>query len=153
MEAAKSQKDVTLETSFAWQTWTWARLQSYKGTNKAYVYYFDRRNPFTPDGAGHGAEASYVFGNFSGPVAGAGSGAQKLSKIIQSYWVNFAKSGNPNGEGLPEWPAFTVKEQNAMIFADSVGARQLPNLEKLKVFEPYYAGRRAEASARAAGSK
>jgi para-nitrobenzyl esterase len=62
------------ETAFAWPTWAWATLQSRNGSNKAFVYYFDHRTPSSPDGAGHGSEIGYVFGNLTttGPL-GAGS--------------------------------------------------------------------------------
>src|SRR5215471_5487392 len=57
-EALKSTKDIFREVAFAWHTWSWARLQSQKGKGKAYVYYFDRRTPASPDGANHAAEIS-----------------------------------------------------------------------------------------------
>jgi para-nitrobenzyl esterase len=62
-EAARSAADVFREFAFAGPTWTWARLQSRKGKGRAFVYYFDHRTPDSPDGANHGAEVSYVFGN------------------------------------------------------------------------------------------
>jgi para-nitrobenzyl esterase len=52
-EAVRSAKDTIREFSFAWSTWNWARLQSKNGKNKAFVYYFDRRTPASPDGSGH----------------------------------------------------------------------------------------------------
>lgn len=65
--------------------------------------------------------------------------------MMSSYWVNSAKSGDPNGPGLPKWPAFTENDQTAMVFDTASSARPVPNLEKLKVFNAYYAGRREEA--------
>jgi para-nitrobenzyl esterase len=60
--------------------------------------------------------------------------------------VNFAKSGDPNGHGLPPWPVFTEPQQAAMYFGDtSVGAKILPNVEKLKALDNYYARCRMEA--------
>jgi para-nitrobenzyl esterase len=69
-EAFRSTKDMFRETAFAWPTWSWARLQSQKGKGKAYVYYFDRRTPESPDGATHAAEISFVFANLAGSSPG-----------------------------------------------------------------------------------
>jgi para-nitrobenzyl esterase len=177
LEASQSSKDSGRDSVFAWPTWAWASLQSQKGKNKAYVYYFDHYNPSVSSGAGHGAEVSYVFGNFrsfgapsipmgaplggrgqnppvpqyGGAMSNAPSGADKqLWDIMSSYWINFARSGDPNGPGLLKWPAFTDKESYSLIFGvNEIIARPLPNLEKLKAYDPYYARRRMEARKRA----
>ncbi|HUK35268.1 MAG TPA: carboxylesterase family protein, partial [Vicinamibacterales bacterium] len=64
-EAFKASKDLMRESTFAWHTWAWARLQSEKGKSKAYVYYYDHRTPQQPNGAGHGSEIGYVFGTIA----------------------------------------------------------------------------------------
>jgi len=61
------------------------------------------------DGAPHGGEIAYVFGTLGtagfGPPPPSPSAEDKaVSRIAQSYWVNFAKTGDPNGAGLPAWP-------------------------------------------------
>jgi len=145
-EAARASADVFREFAFAWPTWAWARMQSQKGKGKAFVYYFDHRTPASPDGANHGAEVSYVFGNFGGPGAGAPSPADlALSDLIRSYWINFARSGDPNGSGLPPWPVFTEKDQKVMFFDTTASAKPIPNLEKLKAYDSYYSWRREQA--------
>jgi para-nitrobenzyl esterase len=147
-EAFKSTKDMFREVAFAWHTWSWARLQSQKGKGKAYVYYFDRRTPESPDGANHAAEISFVFGN-KGVFSGAPqAGDTELSNLMQAYWVNFAKSGDPNGPGLPAWPVFTEREQKTMFFDTNPSARPIPNIEKLKALDGYYAWKREQARQR-----
>ena len=64
--------------------------------------------------------------------------------MISSYWVNFATSGDPNGPGLPEWPAFAEDDQKVMVFDEAPGARPVPNLDKLKIFDAYNAWLREE---------
>ncbi|HEU4391427.1 MAG TPA: carboxylesterase family protein [Blastocatellia bacterium] len=155
-EAFKSTKDIFRESAFAWHTWAWARLQSQKGKNKAYVYYFDHRTPATPDGSNHASEIPFVFRNLD-VNAGVLSvqrqpGDAALSDLMSSYWVNFARTGDPNGAGLPAWPAFTESEQKAMFFDPTPSARPVPNLDKLKAFDAYYAWRREQVKEKAKGS-
>jgi para-nitrobenzyl esterase len=152
-EAFKSAKDIFRETAFAWPTWVWAKLQATKGKSKAYVYYFDHRTEASPAGASHSAEITYVFRNLGGWGGGSAPEDVALSDLMSSYWVNFAKSGDPNGPGLPAWPAFTEKEMQTMIFDKAPGARPLPNLEKLKAFDGYYAWRREQAKGRYPASR
>ncbi len=66
-EATTATKNIFRDSVFAWHTWAWATLQSQHGKNKAYVYYFDHRTPQSPNGAGHGSEIGFVFGNLGGP--------------------------------------------------------------------------------------
>ena len=150
-EAFKSTKDIFRETAFAWHTWAWARLQSQKGKGGAYLYYFDRRTPKTPDGSNHGEEISFVFGNPAPAILAGPSqpGDEKLSELMSTYWINFARSGDPNGAGLPAWPAFSEEDQKAMFFDDSSSARAVPNIDKLMVLDRYYAWRREQAKEKA----
>jgi para-nitrobenzyl esterase len=142
-EAFQSAKDIMRDSIFAWPTWAWATLQSRKGKNKAFVYQFDHRIPGVPGGANHAAEIPYVFGNFGpkGPMNGRAAGPEDkaLHDLISSYWINFARSGDPNGEGLPEWPGFYEKEQQVMYFDGESGARKHPNLDKIMAFDAYFA--------------
>jgi para-nitrobenzyl esterase len=144
-EAARASADVFREFAFAWPTWAWARMQSRMGTGKAFVYYYDHRTPASPDGANHGAEVSYVFGNFGGPGGEPQPEDLALSNLIQSYWINFAATGDPNGTGLPDWPNFTEKDQKVMYFDTSASAKPIPNLDKLEAFDSYYSWRREQA--------
>ncbi len=144
-EAAKSSTGISRESSFSWSTWTWARLQSEKGKGKAFEYYYDYHAPDV-DGSGHGSDVPYAFQTLSGGRGGAPKPEDlKLSDMISSYWVNFAKSGDPNGPGLPKWPAFAENDQQAMVFDAAPGARSVPNLDKLKAFDAYVSWRREEA--------
>jgi para-nitrobenzyl esterase len=61
----------------------------------------------------------------------------RLSDKISSYWVNFAITGDPNGPGLPEWPAFAEDNQKVMVFDKAPSARPVPNIDKLKAFDAY----------------
>ena len=143
-QASRAAKDLFRDSTFAWGTAAWARLQSKKGKGKAYVYYFDRRTPQSPNGANHAAEIGFVFRNLSGGRRGAPTQAETaLSDLMSSYWTNFAKTADPNGPGLPAWPAFTANDQRVMYFDGKSEARPLPNTTQLKALDQYFADRRA----------
>ena len=86
----------------------------------AWVYHFTRIR----DGEGgaavrayHGAELPYVFGTHPGWMTTT-EVDRALTEQILSYWTGFAKTGNPNSTGLPEWPTFSGQDQQVMTFAD-----------------------------------
>jgi para-nitrobenzyl esterase len=159
-EALRSNRDLVRDAGFGWPAWAWARLQSKTGKGKVYVYYFSHRPPY-PDapqykswGAGHAAELSYVFGNFTAAIPGIGvlqapsASDHALSEEMMSYWVNFAKAGDPNGRASPHWPAFTNANAQVMNLNDPSRAISVPNQDKLQVLEGYYAWRRSQAEAK-----
>jgi para-nitrobenzyl esterase len=154
-EALRSARDLSRDSIFGWGTWTWARLQSSTGKGKVFVYYFSHRPqyPDTPEfknwGASHGSEVAFVFGNFSARMP-ATDADKAVSEEVSTYWVNFAKTGDPNGTGLPAWPAFTNAKPQYMNLNDPSNAIPVPNLEKLKVLDGYFAWRRTQAAQMAA---
>jgi para-nitrobenzyl esterase len=148
-EALHSARDLFRDSAFGWHTWAWAVLQSKAGKGKVYVYYFSHRPPYpdTPNfkswGAAHFSEVAYVFGNFTKAMPAADAD-KALSDEISSYWVNFAKGGDPNGSGLPSWPVFTAANQQVMNLDDPSKAIVQPNTDKLQALDGYYAWRRAQ---------
>jgi para-nitrobenzyl esterase len=150
---AKAARDLCNDLPFAWPAWAWAKLQSKGINNKVYVYYFDHRTPSSPDGANHSAEVLYVFGNLNlinvypdyfGAGVANGPEDKAISDLVSSYWVNFAKKGDPNGPGLPVWPVFDRKEYATMVFDETPSAREYPHLDKMKVFESYYSAQKTK---------
>jgi para-nitrobenzyl esterase len=75
----------------------------------------------------------------------AGDSDRKVTEEVSSYWTNFAKTGNPNGGGLPNWPAFTEANQQVMDLNDPSQAVSVPHIEQLKVLDGYFAWRRTAA--------
>ncbi|MGA3073992.1 MAG: carboxylesterase family protein [Bryobacteraceae bacterium] len=84
-----------------------------------YQYGFDHGAPDRPGnhGMGHSAELNYVFGTWGRDVQLAPID-RRISEQMQSYWTNFVRAGDPNGEGLPRWPSFAAKEREYIAFTD-----------------------------------
>ena len=91
--------------------------------NAAWEYEFDRAIPPRPK-TGHSTDLPYVFGNLYAEGSQAGNfqeADRKLSETIQGYWTNFAKTGNPNGTGLLEWPKYDGSTRKFMKFGSDGG--------------------------------
>lgn len=87
-------------------------------------------------GTPHGGEIAYVFGTLSGGRGGAPTPEdQAVSRMAQSYWVNFAKTGDPNGAGLPTWPRHDPSKDLIFDFRPdgSAGAGPDPRKARLDV--------------------
>lgn len=99
-------------------TWCWMQLHRQTGHAPVYYYYFNQPRPAKrdgsagpDDGAMHSGEIEYALGNLAGNHVYAWTPAdQHVSEVMQGYWANFIKTGNPNGPGLPEWPVADDKD-------------------------------------------
>jgi para-nitrobenzyl esterase len=86
-------------------TWRWSDVQTKTGTKPVYRYYYTHPRPGAK-GAVHSAEIEYAMGNLSSnKVYAWTTDDYTVSRTMQQYFANFIKTGNPNGAGLPKWPA------------------------------------------------
>ncbi|MBB5397205.1 carboxylesterase/lipase family protein [Mucilaginibacter sp. AK015] len=135
-EAEASQIAISRDQTFGIQNYTWAKVQSTKGKAKVYLYRFTRRLPATEDfkkyGAFHTGEVAYVFNNLKFLNRPFEPVDHRLADVISSYWVNFVKTGNPNGSGLPTWPAFNPTTNQVMILGEKPAATTLPDKAALE---------------------
>jgi len=143
-EAMKSHVAALTDLHFGWEMRKWARMAAAKGL-PVYAYYFSRVAP-GPDaerlGAFHAGEIVYVFGNLGKspfPYANRAYDEtdRRLSTQMASYWVNFAKTGNPNGDGLPVWPAYTRERDEVLELGDTVRAIRAVRAERLDFMDRY----------------
>jgi para-nitrobenzyl esterase len=131
-EAARS-SEAAFRDEMAWHMRLYAQAQAKLGT-QAYLYYFTHEPPVDPGKpnlrATHTAEIPYVFNNLkavrvfpdgsSPELSSASEAERKLADIVSSYFVNFARTGNPNGKGLAPWPAYRDNATGrAMILGDT----------------------------------
>ena len=136
-EAAKSQANLSRDMTFGAQNYRWANLASQQG-QPVYVYRFTRKLPATGQyaqyGAFHTGEVAYTYDNLKfidkslRPLV---SVDDDLARQMAAYWANFIKSGNPNGKGLPTWPAYSTTDKKIMILGDRVEAKPLPDAASL----------------------
>jgi para-nitrobenzyl esterase len=141
-EAVKAARHLRNDTSFAWNMWTWARQQAKHGKGRVFSYYYDNHGP-QAEGSGHGSDVPFAFRTLGGRRTPSPED-RALSDTISSYYVNFAVTGDPNGNGLPAWPAFTDADQKVMVFDAKPGARTYPVLERVKLLDSYFERLRKE---------
>ena len=105
--------------------------------NPTWMYFFTRATPTRAQsiGAYHGSEIPFVFGSAS-PLLPMSDKDEKLAETMQAYWTNFARTGDPNGPGLPEWPAYDPNRDewqvldHEILTVAGVRARKLDILEE-----------------------
>ncbi len=114
-QAKRSARDLAGDQFIGFSTWKWLEMQSATGNSPEYRYEFDQAPP-TPAGAEsrgayHSAEIEFVFGALASKDLPWRPEDWKLSDLMSSYWSNFARTGDPNGPGLPKWPVYEAKGQ------------------------------------------
>ena len=141
-EAAQSQFDLGRDEVFGTQMYTWAKVQTKVSKSPVYIYNFNRAVPAsTPEtqfGAFHSGEIVYAYNNLHTLNRPWEAVDQKIADAMSDYWVNFARNGNPNGTGLPEWNAYDPTNENVMILDTEIGQKTLPDKAKLSFWETYY---------------
>ena len=86
---------------------------------------------------------AYVFGHLDlRPLVWA-ENDRRLADTMASYWTNFARTGDPNAEGLPHWPAFTRSTQRALLVGNEIRAEEIPNKADIAAIDRLYGAVRA----------
>jgi carboxylesterase type B len=120
-DSARASQREAFRDEAAWNARDWAVSQT-KAGGKAYLYYFVHEPPVAQGqpnrGATHGAEIPYAF---NAPGALWTDVDRGLADTTSSYWVNFATRGDPNGAGLPRWPALQPTAHERLILGPKIG--------------------------------
>lgn len=156
-EVLDAAQDLASDRFIAYSTWKWVDVATKTGGKPTYYYLYARPRPAMraemgnataglaggvvtgpqaaanqrpkPRGAVHSAEIEYAMGNLdSNKVYAWTPDDYKVSKVMQDYFANFIKTGNPNGKGLPDWPKFDtgsrmIIDVNTRAERDKVRAR------------------------------
>jgi para-nitrobenzyl esterase len=136
------------DAQFGWEMRIWARMETETGHHRAYRYYFSRvpPGPGSRLGAFHGSELAYVFENFPYRILYQDADKQ-LGDAIATYWVNFARAGNPNGTAdsteaasntLPKWPIYDPDKDDVLDFGDQVSVQSRVNADGLDFLDMFY---------------
>jgi para-nitrobenzyl esterase len=141
---AQAYVDFQSDQNFHLHNRNWAKEMS-KGGNRVFMYYFSKtpaeRYP-KEYGAFHGAEIVYALNNLENDPGSIGAGVisesdQAYANMVSNYWINFIKTGNPNGDGLKEWKSWTAKEEAYLEFGEEVRQGQFllnNRLNRLELF-------------------
>jgi para-nitrobenzyl esterase len=119
--------------------WAWARLHAAAGKRNTFYYRFAHAPP-GQRGATHGAEMAYVFDHLDLYDAPWTQSDRRLAQTMTAYWTNFARTGDPSGAGLPDWPEFEQSDQRVLLISDyDVRAAAAPNAAGLAAIDRLYA--------------
>jgi para-nitrobenzyl esterase len=140
-QAGDAQKTVSRERSRA-TTYLWATEWKQKAAHSNLYLYFWNHVPPGPRAACHGCEIPFVFNNLDLIQQPWTEQDRKHAEIMSSYWANFVSNGDPNGPGLPHWPAFDGKPQ-VMGLGDHAGAMPVAEPAKLDFIRRFFAAQKA----------
>ena len=141
--------NIAFRDTMMWAMRLFAERQTAIG-RKAYWYLFTHEPPVEPGGkdlkATHASEIVYVFNNLWAPrvipdissprLAMESEPDRKMAEEMSSYWVNFAKKGDPNGRELPNWPRFKDRNAAPHILGE---IKEHPGVDVLNAYDAKYA--------------
>ena len=131
-EALQSAGDFASDRFISYSTWRWLEAQVKTGDASVYRYFFALGSPgdkyhSAAAGAFHSDDIEYVFGTLeSRPGAVWRPEDRRLSEQMQTYWTNFARTGDPNGTDLPKWPVYDSPQWQVMYLDAHPAAKPDP---------------------------
>jgi para-nitrobenzyl esterase len=127
-EAVHSAGDYASDKFIAFSTWAWLEAHAKTGNAPVYRYHFELASPGDRNhkasmGAFHSDDIEYVFGALdSRPEMAIRPEDRALSELMGQYWINFARTGDPNGPSLPKWPVYSLTSGWQVMHLDATPA-------------------------------
>jgi para-nitrobenzyl esterase len=125
LEARVSATALASDTFIGYNTWKWIESHSTTGNGPVYRYLFDHVIPAAtghpaPDdpGAAHASDIEFVFHALESRQLAWRDVDRRVADLMVNFWTNFARTGNPNGPGLPDWPAWSATSRRLMRIRD-----------------------------------
>jgi para-nitrobenzyl esterase len=160
-EALQSATDLAGDRFIAYSTWKWSDLHGRTSDRAVYRYFYDHPRPpvhpepgyAAPDSAGgalagpsscgavHSAEIEYAMGNLdTNKVYAWTPDDYAVSEIMHRYFANFCRTGDPNGQGLPSWPAAN-RGDSVQVMRLAVDSNVEPerHRDRYLFLDPFYA--------------
>lgn len=146
-EVKQSATDLASDRFIAYGTWKWGEMQAKTSEQSLYRYFYTRPRPRTRSdedataspatGAVHSAEIEYALGNLpTNRVFDWQPEDHQVSAIMQGYFANFIKTGDPNGLGLPHWPPADARALSPVLYIDvKTQAKPAPHPERYRFLD------------------
>lgn len=122
-------------------TYLWAIEFSAHATRPLYTYFWTHPSPAAGrfPRAFHGSEIPYVFGNVRAGAPPWNRDDVRIAHTMSGYWANFIATGDPNGEGLPEWPPFDAARRDVMELGTRFGPMPVASPPRMEFWERHFA--------------
>ncbi|WNE94218.1 carboxylesterase family protein [Streptomyces luomodiensis] len=127
-------------------TWLWAKDWAAHASRPVYTYFWTHASPATGQGtrrAAHGSEIDFVFGNLHPDRAEWTDEDRDIARTMSGYWANFVATGDPNGPGLPHWPAWTPEAPAVMEVGGGFAPIPLADPPRLDFWQRFFRTQRA----------
>jgi len=148
--ARRLAEDYGTDEDVGYPTWKWLELHRATSGAPVYRYRFDQELPLPADApagavprAAHSWEIEYVFHVIASKKLPWRDDDRAVSELMATYWTNFAKTGNPNGPGVPAWPASDPAHGYAVMTFSSGAAHAAPDAhrERYEFLDRLHTGR------------
>ncbi|HZZ19396.1 MAG TPA: carboxylesterase family protein [Opitutaceae bacterium] len=142
-EALQAAEDLASDRSIGYRTWKWTDMHAKSGGKPVFRYFYSQRMPPERNGpngpslgAAHSDEIPYALGNLKiFNIFKWEDVDYKAAEVTQAYWVNFIKTGNPNGDGLPKWTWMQGSIPQVMDLSANPHLIDEPNLKRYEVLD------------------
>jgi len=145
-EEAALQNNASVRDNSRISTWLWGQSWSKGDKLPLHTYFWTHAMPGPSHdmrGAFHGSEIAYAFNSLDALDKPWTDEDRRIAETISSYWANIIKTGDPNGAGLPGWPAYSAKLPQVMELGDHFGPIPVASQDKIAFWKKFFATQQA----------